>query len=129
MKLNIYQGPRTTTELNFRERVFLGQSRDLKNTCSLIYLGDFFNSPELISKLHDERIYDLQMVHSTGGQIPEINGEKQMQRSDRQIKYYKNISLHEMYEKPFNINSCNVEIVWSISSVSRRKNLLQQRDL
>ena len=63
-QLDKYRGLKTTKELNLAEKFMLNVYKDLKNTYCFIYLENFFNSPMLINKFHDEGLYILWKVYS-----------------------------------------------------------------
>ena len=65
--------------------------KDLKSTYCFICFDNLFNRTTFLNKLHDEGLHDLGTVRSRG-QMPEMKGDKQIQRGDHQIKYCKNIA-------------------------------------
>ena len=63
-EFDLYLDKKDKTELGLGETVVLDLPKKLENTHCMLYFDNFFNSPTLLEKLFDRRIYCLDTVRS-----------------------------------------------------------------
>ena len=63
-EFDLYLGKKDKTKLGLGETVVLDLSKKLENTHCMLYFDNFFNSPTLLEKIFDRRIYCLHTVRS-----------------------------------------------------------------
>ena len=85
LRLSIRTVPRAKREreLNLGSSVVLV----LKNTYCHMLLDNFFNSPTLIQKLHDNGLYDLCIACSDRINMPQMKKDKEMKQGDYQCNF------------------------------------------
>ena len=121
-QLELYQGRKATTELNLGKSVVLEFCKPLRDSYCYIFFDNYFNSPMLIQKLHEQGLYGLGTVRSNRKHLPEMKKDKDMNRGDHQIKFCKNIAcIKWMDNKSVFLVGSNLEEIVSISNVQRRQ--------
>ena len=66
--------------MNLGSIVVLDLCQVLKNTYCHVFFDDFFNSPTLIQKLHDNGLYGLDTVRSDSVNMLQMKKDKEMKR-------------------------------------------------
>ena len=93
----------------------------LKDTYCHVFFDNFFNSPTLIQKLHDNGLYGLDSARSDRINMPQMKKDKEMNRGDYQCKFYNHIACIKWYEnKSAMLLGSHLEEILSISTVQRR---------
>ena len=77
-QLDLHQGRKEKKELNLDSSVVLDLFKVLKDTCCHMFFDNFFNSPTLSQKLHDNGLYGLGTTRSDKINIPLIKKYKEM---------------------------------------------------
>ena len=77
-QLELCQGQKEKRELNLGSSVVLDLCQVLKDTYCHVFLDIFFNSPTLIQKLHDNRLYGLGTAHSDRINMLQMKKDKEM---------------------------------------------------
>ena len=86
-QLELYQRRKEKRELNLGSNVVLDLCQVLKDTYINLFFDNFFNSPTLIHKLHDNGLYGLGTARSERINMPQTKKEKEMKRRDCQYKF------------------------------------------
>ena len=117
-KLDLYQGRKEKRELNLCLSVVLDLFQVMKDTCRHVFFDNFFNSPTLIQKLHDNGLYGLSTTRSDKINIPLIKKYKEMKRGDYQRKFYNHIACIKYYDnKSVMILGSHLEEITSIAGL------------
>ena len=80
-QLELYQGRKEKRELNLVSSLVLDLRQVLKDT---VFFDNFFNSPTLIQKLHDNGLFDLSTACSYRTNRPQMKKDKYMKRGNYQ---------------------------------------------
>ena len=75
-QLELYQGRKGKRELNLGSSVVLALYQVLKNIYCHVFFDNFFSSPTLIQKLHDNGLYDLDIARSNRISMPQMKKDK-----------------------------------------------------
>ena len=92
-RLELYQGQKEKKELDLGPNVVLDLCQILKGTYCHVFFDNFFNSPTLIEKLHDNGLYGLGTARSNRINMPQMKKDKEMKRGDYQFKFYNHLDL------------------------------------
>ena len=93
----------------------------LKDTYCHVFFDNFFNSPTLIQKLHDNGLYGLGTARSDRINMPQMKKDKEMKPGDYQCKFYNHIACIKWYDsKSVMLLGSHLEEITSISTVQRR---------
>ena len=107
--------------MNLGSSVVLGLCQVLKDTYRHMFFDNFFNSPTLIKKLHDNELYGLGTSHSDRINMLLIKKSKEMKRGDYKCKFYNHIACIKWYDKSMMLLGSHLEELTSISTVQRLK--------
>ena len=119
-QLELYKGRKMKRELNLVSSVVLDLCQVLKDTYCHLFYDNFFNSPTLIQKLHDNGQYDLGTARSNRINMPQMKKNKEMKRGDYQCKFYNHIAYIKWYEsKSVMLLGSHLEEISSILTVQR----------
>ena len=87
-QLELYQGQKEKRELNLGSSMVLDLRQVPKDTYCQVFFHNFFNSPTLIQKLHDNGQYALDTARSNRINMPQMKKDEEMKRGDYQCKFY-----------------------------------------
>ena len=108
-------------ELNLGSSVALDLCQVLKDTYCHIFFGNFFNSPTLIQKLHDNGLYGLGTAHSDGINMSQMKRNREKKRVDYQCKFYNHITcIKQCDNKSVMLLGNHLEEMTSILTVQRK---------
>ena len=62
-----------------------------------VFFDNFFNSPTLIQKLHDNELYDIGKACFNRINMPQMKKEKQIKGGNYQCKFYNHIACIKWY--------------------------------
>ena len=79
-QLELYQGQKEKRKSDLGSSVVPDLCQVLKDTYCHVFFDNFFNSPSLLEKLHDKRLYSLDTVRSDRINMPQIKKDNKMKR-------------------------------------------------
>ena len=86
-----------------------------------LFFDNFFNSPTLIQKLHDNGLQGLGAACSNRINMSQMNKDKEMKRGDYQCKPYNHVACIKWFDnKSVMLLGSHLEEITSISTVQRR---------
>ena len=107
--------------MNLGSSVVQDLSQVLKDTYCQVFFDNFFNSPTLIQKLHDNGLYGLGTARSDTINMRQMKKDKEMKWGDSQCKFYNHIVCMKWYDnKSVILLGSHLEEITSISTVQRR---------
>ena len=74
-------------EFNLGSNFVLDLCQILKDTYCHVFFDNFFNSPTLIQKLHDNGLYGLGRARSDRINMPQVKKDKEVEQGDYQRKF------------------------------------------
>ena len=81
-QLELYKGRKEKREWNLGSSVVLNLYQVLKGTYCHMFFDNFFNSPTLIQKLHDNGPYGLGTAHSNRINMQQMKKDKEVKQGD-----------------------------------------------
>ena len=86
-----------------------------------MFFVNFFSSPNLIQKLHDNGLYGLGTARSNRINMSQMKKDKEMKRGDYQCKFYNHIACIKWYDnKSVMLLGSYLQDITSISTMQRR---------
>ena len=120
-QLESYQGRKQKRELNLGSSVVLDLCQVLKDAYCHVFFDNFFNSPTLIQKLHDNGLYGLGTARSNRINMSQMKKNNEIKWGDYQWKFYNHITCIKWYgNKSMMIIRSHLEEIISTSTVQRR---------
>ena len=92
----------------------------LEDTYSHVFFDNFFNSPTLIQKLHDNGLYGPGTAGFDRIHMLQMKKEKKVKQGDCQCKFYNHISCIKWYDSKYVMLLSHLEKITSISTAERR---------
>ena len=118
--LELYQERKEKRELNLGSSVVLDFCQVLKDTYCHMFFDNFFNSPTLIQKLHDNGLCGFGTAHSGRINMSQMKKDKEMKQGGYQCKFCNHIACIKWYDKSVMLLGSHFEEITSISTVQRR---------
>ena len=121
-EMDMYLGKKEKeTEYNLGESVVIKLCESLKGTFCTIFFDNFFSSPNLIKKLHADKIYGVGTVRSNRKNMPRFKPDKEMKRGDCQFLFSQDVVCCKwMDNRSVTMIATNVEGCNSLATVQRR---------
>ena len=107
--------------MNLGSSVVLDLCQVLKGTYCHVFFNNFFSSPTLIQKLHNNGLYGLGTARSNRINMPQMKKDREMKRGDYLCKFYNHIVSIKWYDnKSVMLLGNHLEEIISILTVQRR---------
>ena len=123
LSIRIVPTAKIENKIEFRFDVVLDLCQVLKDTYCHVFFDNFFNSPTLIQRLHDNGLYGLGKARSDRVNMLQMRKDKEMKWGDYHCKYYNPIACIKWYEnKSVMLLGSHLEEITSILTIQRRLN-------
>ena len=129
-QLELYRERREKRELNLGSVVVWDLCQLLKDTYCLMFFDNFFSSPTLIQKLHNNGLYGLSTACCYRINMPQMKNDKKVKQGNYQCKFYNHIACIKWYDNKYvMLLESHSEEITSILTTQRRCKLLKWHEV
>lgn len=121
-QLELYLGKKESAEENLGPGVVLKMTEGLENTFCTIFFDNFFNSPSLIVKLYDRKLYGIGTARKDRKGMPNLMQDKKMKRGDFEFQFSDKVGCCKWFDRRSVVMLfSNVDGMTTTSTVPRRQ--------